>query len=142
MRIKDYLGIIDTGKGKDKLYDCPVVVAKVTGDVYAAIDTETGKVRYYPFWTPMTKFNVGGFFVVTLGEQISDKVKELAKKFIAKANENDESYTRAVEQAEADRERPNGQTKIDEMYLEKVQEKYDEYKDKGYMDDGLYVNLF
>jgi len=140
MQITDFLGVIDTGDTK-KLYSKPVVVAKVTGDVYAAIDTETGDVKYYPFWASMTKFNVGGFFVVTLADQIPDKVKSMAEKVIAKAKP-DERYKMAVRTVEEDKRKEGNMVEADTRLLKEAWRTYNRYESQGLIDGKKYTNCF
>lgn len=140
MQVLDYLGIIDTGE-EDRLYKDPVVVVKVKGDVYAAVDTKEKTVKFYPFWTPMTKFDVGGFFIVTLRDQISEKIKMKAERIVAGLTEREKGYAYAKEAAERDKAQEGGLTSADERWLKKCEQNLKRWRE-NHPDDGKYVNLF
>ena len=142
MKVLDYLGIIDTNQGVEKLYKNPVVVAKVDGDVYAAVDTETGNVKYYPFWASMTKFNIGGFFIVTLSDQISDKIKNEVDRIMAKKKADDPSYAAVLKTVRNDIKGPGNMVAADERLLKEAWKTYNEYDSKGLIDKKKYVNCF
>lgn len=141
MQVLDYMGIIDTGE-EDRLYKDPVVVAKVKGDVYAAIDTKEKTVKFYPFWAPMTKFDIGGFFIVTLDYQIPEKIKMRAERIVAGITGRDENYARAVEMVNKDRDNKHGMVAADARLLQEVKRNLEKWKAEHPTGDGEYVNFY